>query len=253
MITRNIDALTTGYFRQQRLRIEVNRRRIAINKAPLSTGRLIPNPEEIPIGTGRRINASILFLDICGFSKIPANTQNEQESILRVFSLFFSEMIRIVEDHGGVVEKNTGDGLMCYFTKRTFVQDSAQKRAVSAAMTMVHTNEKLINPILVASGIAPIKFRIGIDHGDVSIARLGAAKRFNHIVAIGSAANRACKMLGFADDDEILLGDNVLSEIPANWVYHATPKTDETGWTFVETGAPYKFWSFGGRWVTPDP
>jgi len=38
--------------------------------------------------------------------------------MLRVLNLFFTEMIRIVEDYGGAVEKNTGDGLMAYFEDR---------------------------------------------------------------------------------------------------------------------------------------
>jgi adenylate cyclase len=35
--------------------------------------------------------------------------------MLRVLNLYFSEMIKIAEEYGGTVEKNTGDGLMAYF------------------------------------------------------------------------------------------------------------------------------------------
>ena len=34
-----------------------------------------------------------------------------------MLSLFFSEMIRVVGDYGGTVEKNTGDGIMAYFAQ----------------------------------------------------------------------------------------------------------------------------------------
>jgi class 3 adenylate cyclase len=75
-----------------------------------------------------------MFLDISKFSQWPAWTEQEQDILLRVLSLFFTEMIRIVEDFGGVVEKNTGDGLMAYFVKDPGDTVAVQQRALSARM-----------------------------------------------------------------------------------------------------------------------
>lgn len=77
-----------------------------------------------------------MFLDICKFSARPAWTEQAQQTLLQILSLFFTEMIKIVEDYGGFVEKNTGDGLMAYFVKEPNDETSAQQRAVSAALTM---------------------------------------------------------------------------------------------------------------------
>ena len=53
---------------------------------------------------------AVLFLDISGFSVRKSETVEEQGMILKILNLFFTEMIRIAEEYGGTVEKNTGDG-----------------------------------------------------------------------------------------------------------------------------------------------
>ena len=68
--------------------------------------------------------------------------------LLRVFDFFFTEMIRIAEDYGGTVEKNTGDGLMAYFEDGGGHRESGAKRAVACALTMMDTTSWLINPVL---------------------------------------------------------------------------------------------------------
>jgi len=60
------------------------------------------------------------------------DTPAEQDLMLRVLALFFSEMIRIAEEYGGVVEKNTGDGLMVYFSDGAgILGTSSVQKAVS--------------------------------------------------------------------------------------------------------------------------
>lgn len=58
---------------------------------------------------------AIMFLGISDFSSRPAESSAEQLTLLVALNFFFGEMIRIAEDYGGTVEKNTGDGLMAYF------------------------------------------------------------------------------------------------------------------------------------------
>ena len=53
-------------------------------------------------------------------------------------------------------------------------------------MSMFYAADHFINPIIQNSGLEEIDFRICMDFGWITIARLGAAQRFNHIVAVGS-------------------------------------------------------------------
>jgi adenylate cyclase len=243
------DVLTEAYHTAQLNRIVAARDRIVESAKLIATGKVIPEAPDLAIGTGRRLEATVLFLDISKFSHRPAETTEEQELLLRILNLFFTEMIHILEDYGGVIEKNTGDGLMAYFTAEPNETDDVRKRALAATLTMFYAADNFINPILFSTPVAPINFRVCLDHGWITIARVGAARRFNNIVAVGTTANLASKMLSAAEENSILLGDNMLAGLPDEWIRNFVRlKTNDTGWFYRSTGLPYSFWSYMGRW-----
>ena len=161
-------------------------------------------------------------------------------------------MIRICEEYGGTVEKNTDDGLMAYF------EDSAGdppetgcKRAIAAALTMFYITDNAINPVLVRSNAQAIQFRVGIDHGPVTIAQLGAARRFGGLVAIGATANIASKMLEEAGPGDLFIGEDVHKQIPLGWGQYSSLAKMITGWSYVPSGLAYSFYKYIGRWKGP--
>jgi class 3 adenylate cyclase len=117
---------------------------------------------------------------------------------------------------------------------------------------MLYANASLINPILRASRIEELKFRVGIDYGSVTIAQIGAAKRFGSLAAIGTTANVACKILDVAGPDEVVLGENVVRRLPPSWRSQwCILKKSDTGWYYQTTGSPYRFFAYIGRWTQP--
>ena len=247
----NYDILPPNYWETQLERMEGVLDKIRTRAQSVLSGRDVPEDEILLLGTGRRLPMAVLFLDICGFSSRPSGSAEEQALVVHTFNLFFTEMIRICEDYGGTVEKNTGDGLMVYFEDGG--GDPAEdgcKRAITAALTMFYATENAINKVLTSNGVAPISFRIGIDHGEVTIAEVGAARRFRSRVAIGSTANIASKMLDVAERDEIVIGDQVHKGLPGPWSEQLTRlHLVETGWVCTKTGAPYPFYKYVGRWI----
>lgn len=245
------DGLEQSYWGSQVERIERLRSKIAA-RASSPVGRVVPDDSDLAIGTGRRLNLTVMFIDISGFSSRRSVTADEQEMMLRVLNLFFTEMIRIVEEYGGAVEKNTGDGLMAYFEDQGGDGASANstQRAVACALTMVAANEYLISPILRASGVQPLEFRTAMDFGSVTIARIGAAQRFNANVAIGNTANFAAKMLGLVRPGDIALGASARARLPALWQTQWTELSPiSTGWVHTDTAIPYPLYLYVGRWV----
>src|SRR5262249_15618490 len=152
-----------------------------------------------------------------------------------------TEMTKVAEDYGGTVEKNTGDGLMAYFEDGGGTPPgTGPQRAVSSALTMFAANEHLVKPILQASSIEPIQFRISIDYGWVTVAKLGAPRRFNAYVAIGTTANFAAKMLQHAEPGELVIGDAVRNGLPPTWqVLWTKLKPEPSGWIYTATQLPY--------------
>jgi class 3 adenylate cyclase len=216
---------------------------------PVRAGRVIPDHGDLPIGAGRQLDATVMFLDICGSSARGSDLPHDQSRMLLALTILFAEMIRVIEDHGGTVEKNTGDGLMAYFASGEPGQ-STQTTAVSAALTMTAASTRLIDPLLNRIGTGRLPFRICLDHGPITVAEVGAARGFRGIVAIGSTANIASKMLALAGTDKILIGQSVRDGLPANWAVHAHGPI-ETGFSYAATGTPYYCYDYQGRWTPP--
>jgi len=245
------DKLRQRYWDAQIQRVEALRDRIREREDALAAGRAIPEGADLALGRGRRIRMAVLFIDICSFSSRASETQSEQHLMLLALNLFFTEMIRIAEDYGGTVEKNTGDGLMAYFEDNGGVPpERGCKRAVTCALTMMAAREHLLAPILQASGITPFSFRVSIDYGYVTIANLGVARGFNSYVAIGTTANFAAKMLSKAGEQEVVIGASVRAQLPLEWQTEFTQVHPElTGWTYIANNQPYLLYKYTGRWT----
>ena len=245
------DKLETAYHRIQTSRVVETAKRIS-RREPSLVGFVVPDPDDLVIGSGRQLSLAIMFLDISGFSSISAISQEQQETVLNTLSLFFTEMCRIVEEYGGTVEKNTGDGLLAYFEKGSAAEGvSATQRAVACALTMMYTQEQLINPACQILSWPRFKFRITIDYGFVTVSRLGAPRRFNTITVIGNTANFTAKLLELAEAGQILLGESAFKQLPWEWSQWCIPLLRPTGWHNTATREAYLAYVYDGRWTGP--
>lgn len=243
------DGLEARYWHAQKERIEQLRIKIA-DRPSVGDGRTVPGDDSLVIGDGRRLQMAIMFIDICGFSNRSLETKEEQGMMLKVLNLYFTEMIRIAEEYGGNVEKNTGDGLMVYFNDGEGAPpENGSQRALSCSLTMLAATKELINPILIASNVKPIDFRVSIDYGKVTVAKIGAPRRFNANTAIGSTANFASKMLKFAGVNDIVIGASAKEQLPLAWqLSWVQVTTESSGWTYISDGRPYLLYKYTGRW-----
>lgn len=241
--------ITRAYLDRQRERIGRSIDAIVSRERAVKAGRIVPAAGALPIGTGRRLDATVLFLDISGFSSQPSNTLVEQEALLHALSLFFGEMFAIVADSDGTVEKNTGDGLMAYFVGSA--ARTAQQAGVAAAMTMMKASACFIDPVLAASAMDPIRYRVCLDHGPILVAEVGVRAGFRSIVAIGATANIASKMLAHAEPGQILLGASMVAGLPSDWIPLLYASPSASGFSYVSSGEAYPMYIFDGRWGEP--
>lgn len=211
----------------------------------------MPDREQVTIGSGRRFNLAVLFLDICSFTARPNWTTDEQKTILKIMNIFMSEMLNIVRDFGGTYEKNTGDGFMAYFGENAPADAERVRQAVEAAVVMHHVNDTLMTPWFKSEGIPPVTFRIGIDVGPITVSRVGIRGNESSIVAIGTAANIACKLMDHIPSGGICIGDEVYSNLPVNWSQTCRPCLAHTGFVYVVNGAPYRAWELNHRLPFP--
>lgn len=217
-------------------------------KSNVRTGRYIPDQDTLTIGTGTNLHCSVLFLDICNFSAFDNDTFANQEGMLEAISLLFGELIRVIELYGGVVEKNTGDGLMAYFVDDASTSTKSGTVAVACGLALLYVSEHIVKPTCIRRGLNAFDFRICIDTGRLTIARVGAARRFNGIVAIGTTANIASKMLAFAEPNEMLIGLVTYLQLPEDWQPLAELTKHHTGFVFTKEEKPYPVIRYNGRW-----
>lgn len=208
---------------------------------PIRAGRTIPDDDDLLIGDAKRLKLAVLFLDICKFSRIPNDEPVEQDNVLKLLNLFMAEMLQVVKMHGGEFEKNTGDGLMAYFGEEP--EAEITKRAVDAAVTMHCYNDQVISPKLEAMGLEKVRFRVGIETGTVTIANVGIhGGRHRSLVAIGTTANVACKLMTLIPDGGIVIGNYTKSLLPEGWKIQTTPLGALPGFKSKGTSNPYPAW-----------
>lgn len=240
--------LTYGYRRNVTERLAKRINVLADRIGNVGEGRVVSSPDEITIGSGRQLELSILFLDICGFSTLANWSFDEHKRVLALMNIFMAEMLSIVRDFGGTFEKNTGDGLMAYFGEGCISNDDRVKPAVEAAVTMHYVNDEYLTPQLTALGLPPVTFRIGTDVGPITLAKVGVSGgTHNSLVAIGTPANVACKLMNLIPAGGICIGDFARRHLPNNWPGRCTKLQAQTGFIYRQDNTPYPAWTLDYR------
>jgi class 3 adenylate cyclase len=145
-----------------------------------------------------RKTVTVLFADVVGSTSLGERT--DPESTRRMLSRYFDTMRRVIERHGGTVEKFIGDAVMAVFGIPTLHEDDAQ-RAVRAAHEMRSAVE-LLNEELASASWNPIALRIGVNTGEVVAGEATAG----HTLVTGDAVNIAARLEQAAEPGQVLLG-----------------------------------------------
>src|SRR5919202_2180258 len=124
---------------------------------------------------GRRVTATILLTDLKGFSTIAEKMP--PEAVMAWLNEYLPVMVREIQNHHGVVNKFTGDGLLAVFgvpvpaANEAEVGEDAQ-RAVSCALAMGDRLQEL-NRNWHSRGLPVVQMRIGNYTGPVVVDRSG--------------------------------------------------------------------------------
>lgn len=141
--------------------------------------------------SGTEQELTVMFADLRNFTARSANCRPQE--VVEMLNRFFSEMVEVIEQqHGGMVDKFLGDGLMALFGADDPHSDHAD-RAVAAGCNMLQAVERLNRNR--AECDSPLAVGIGIHTGPAIVGSIGSQRRGDY-TAIGDTVNVASRVEG---------------------------------------------------------
>ena len=156
---------------------------------------------------GSEVEATVLFVDIRGFTTL--SEDKEPESIVELLNDYFARVTDIVVKHGGHINKFVGDGAMAVFGTPVPTPQHAEA-AVMAALDIQEEiarldREKKMEDVAIQVGI-------GVNSGAMVAGNLGSQRKMEYTV-IGDNVNVASRLTSRAKAGEILISRQTYESI----------------------------------------
>ena len=155
-----------------------------------------------------RCDLTVVFLDLRGFTSFAES--EEPEEMMRVLREFHEEVGRLIMDHGGTLERFTGDGMMIFFNDPLPVSDP-ERRAVEMALAIRQTVERLKTASWDKREY-DLGLGIGIANGFATIGAIGFEGRWDY-AAIGTVTNLAARLCSEASHGQIVVSRRLLTTV----------------------------------------
>ncbi len=167
--------------------------------APDLASQIASQEGDVQLG-GTKRPVVIFFSDIRGFT--PMSEEMSPDEIATLLTEYFTEMVEIVFEHGGTLDKFMGDAIMALWGAPLGRDDDAD-RAIRAAMEMQQVLDEL-NAKWAKEGRRRVEIGIGINFGEVFAGNIGSDRRLEYTV-LGDAVNTASRLCTKAGPREILI------------------------------------------------
>jgi class 3 adenylate cyclase/FixJ family two-component response regulator len=160
---------------------------------------------ESKIMANESIVGSVLFIDVCGFTKISESAT--PNLVVKMLNTYFDTIVKQIMDQNGHVDKFIGDAVMAVFR-----DDYHLDRAIDAALAIRTQINKL--PTTEGEEQFQPKVSIGIKSGEMVSGNIGSItlKRLDYTV-IGDTVNTAARLQDAAKPDHIIICENCYEQV----------------------------------------
>jgi len=180
------------------------------------TEEILKNPEVLQLG-GQRRHVTVMFADIMSFTSI--SEKMDPAEVVDMLNYFFSQMVDLVFEYQGTLDKFLGDGLMVFFGAPLEVPQAASQ-AVACAIAMQQRLHALKQ-----KGSTPIQgLRIGVNSGEAIIGNIGSDKRMDFTI-VGDVVNVAARLLEVArqQDTPVVISEATYREVEGHFTLNPGP------------------------------
>ncbi len=160
---------------------------------------------ESEITANENIVATVMFIDVCGFTAITERTP--ADLVVKMLNNYFDAMVSEIIAHEGYVDKFMGDAIMAVF-RGEFHLD----RAIDAALA-IRNKIRELPEIQGITQYSP-KVSIGIKSGEMVSGNIGSTslRRLDYTV-IGDSVNVAARLQGAAGENQIVISQDCYSHV----------------------------------------
>jgi len=156
-------------------------------------GQVLAQADEDLRLAGRRMEVTVLFSDIRGFTTF-SETRDPGE-VLEILNRYHEEMTDAVMEHGGTLISFMGDGIYAVFGAPIEQSDHAD-RALASAREMVERRLPAFNDWMRERGVKDgFQIGIGLNSGPVMAGNIGSRQRMEY-TTIGDTVNTAARLEG---------------------------------------------------------
>lgn len=161
---------------------------------------------EVQLG-GREVEASVLFADIVGFTRL--SERLAPDAVAELLNCYFNAINCAADFYRGTIDKYMGDCAMLVFGVPE--KDSEHLYHALCCAVMIQRLILRINEQRRAQGRVTVEFRIGINAGTMLAGNLGSQNRMQYTV-VGDAVNLASRLSNMAGAGEIIIADALVRD-----------------------------------------
>ena len=159
--------------------------------------------EQLALG-GKRREITILFTDIKNFTGLCERCSPEQ--VVTILNQFFTEMVKVIHKHNGLVDKFIGDAIMAIWGTPKSLEKGIQAELAAKCALAMNDELKKLNQQWNNQGFKEkISTRIGINTDEAITGNIGSLERIQYS-AIGDAVNIASRL----ESANKIYGTNIL-------------------------------------------